>query len=237
MRDMIKTLALLYSLSCLFLLPEWASGKENDDTLFIRINPLFRNESLKFNTLYQSDTGDSLTISVFRFYISSIKIQCADKTIYQEKYSYHLINSADEKSLKISIPDIPAKNIAKITFNLGVDSLMSVSGALDGDLDPAKGMYWAWHSGYVNLKLEGESPRCQTRKNEFQFHIGGYQFPNNALRKIELAVNHKKNMLVLNADLSKFFSEVSLSATNNVMIPGTQAIKMADYSTKLFSIE
>ena len=60
----------------------------------------------------------------------------------------------------------------RIYFQIGIDSLTNVSGDLDGDLDPALGMYWAWNSGYINMKLEGKSSSCKSVKKEFQFHIG-----------------------------------------------------------------
>ena len=70
-------------------------------------------------------------------------------------------------SLALQIPsNIP---FSKLKFQLGIDSLTNVSGAMGGDLDPTKGMYWTWQSGYINMKIEGKSNSCKTRKNQFQF--------------------------------------------------------------------
>ena len=104
-----------------------------------------------------------------------------------------------------------------------------------GDLDPTKGMYWAWQSGYINMKMEGKSSSCKTRKNEFQFHIGGYMKPNYAMRKVELV--SKNQNLNITIDVAEFFSELKLSETNSIMIPGKKAMKLADYSIKMFKIE
>lgn len=73
-------------------------------------------------------------------------------------------------------------------FNPGIDSLENVSGAFGGDLDPTKGMYWAWHSGDINFKLEGHSAGCGSRDNAFQLRLGGYQAPHASLQTIHLAV-------------------------------------------------
>ena len=78
----------------------------------------------------------------------------------------------------------------KIKFNLGIDSLTNVSGVMGGDLDPTKGMYWTWQSGYINFKMEGSSAVCPTRNHEFQFHIGGYQDPFYAMQTLELEVKN-----------------------------------------------
>jgi hypothetical protein len=49
-------------------------------------------------------------------------------------------------------------DITGIRFLLGVDSARNVSGIQTGALDPARGMFWTWNSGYVMAKIEGSSP-------------------------------------------------------------------------------
>ena len=82
-----------------------------------------------------------------------------------------------EVALCLEIPE--DTEFDAIQFNLGIDSLTNVSGALGGDLDPTKGMYWTWQNGYVNFKLQGTSDLCNNPKNEFEFHLGGYLKPFN----------------------------------------------------------
>ena len=81
-----------------------------------------------------------------------------------------------------------------IAFNLGIDSITNVSGAQGGDLDPTKGMYWAWQSGFINIKLQGTSNSCPPPKNEFEFHLGGYQYPFNSLQTIILKTGNEKKL-------------------------------------------
>ena len=38
-------------------------------------------------------------------------------------------------------------------------------------------------------------------------------------------------------DLGKLFSEISLNETNTIMIPGKEAMNIADLTTKIFSVE
>lgn len=127
-------------------------------------------------------------------------------------------------------------SLKKIEFHIGVDSIASVSGALSGDLDPSKGMYWAWQSGYINLKIEGSSPSCNTRKNEFQFHVGGYQKPFYALQTISLKVNNSKEFTIV-VDVAKIFENIALRETNSVLIPGNKAIELAKKSATMFYLE
>jgi hypothetical protein len=86
-----------------------------------------------------------------------------------------------------------------------------------GDLDPIKGMYWAWQSGYINMKIEGKSSSCRTRKNEFQFHIGGYLSPYYAMRKVALTYDKKATEINIGIDLYNFFA--SDESINFLFIP------------------
>lgn len=180
-----------------------------------------------------------MSFQTIKFYISSFQIVFKEGEVYSEDNSYHLINSDEKESLNFNLPLKFEKEIANIRFNIGVDSLASVSGAMDGDLDATKGMYWAWQSGFINMKVEGISKSAKTRKNLFHLHIGGYLAPNYAMRSVELKVRKgqsKNNAININVDLAKLFNKIDLSKTNYVMIPGAEAMKIADFSTDMFSI-
>ena len=212
-------------------------AQSNADSLSLNFKVNFEKQSLQLNQQYISSNKDTLTLESFKCYIAAIRIQYDDKTVYSQKNSYHLLDLENLNSLQIPICKNTDKIISKITFNIGIDSLTNTSGALNGDLDPINGMYWAWQSGYINFKIEGKSPSCKTRKNEFHFHIGGYLPPFNTMRKIELIYDKKANQINIGMDLNNFFSNIHLAETNSVMIPGNQANDLADYGTKLFYIE
>jgi hypothetical protein len=209
------------------------------DSLVMQIQLKYGTSPLERNQKYMTKT-DTLEIETFKFYLSNIEIEFDDQSKIKPKSNYHLINWENPKSLLIPIAKSQNKIISKVTFNVGVDSTASVSGALSGDLDPVNGMYWAWQSGYINMKIEGKSNSCKTRKNQFQFHLGGYLKPNYALRKIEIPIQKNKipdgaiNIIV---DIRSLFSEISLKETNSIMIPGKAAMKIADLSAKIFSVE
>ncbi|WP_264521438.1 MbnP family protein [Flavobacterium sp. N1994] len=192
---------------------------------------------LALNQQYITTNNDTITLETFKCYISNIEIHYTDQSIYKQKDSYHLIDFENPSSLIFPITTNSDKTISKVIFTIGIDSLTNTSGALSGELDPSKGMYWAWQSGYINMKIEGKSSSCKTRKNAFQFHLGGYLKPYNAMRKIELVYNKKVEQLDVIIDLEKFFSTIKLSEINSVMIPGKQAMQMANYATNMFYIE
>lgn len=205
-----------------------------------------KNIELKFSSSFGADAislndianfvsrKDSIEISAIRFYCSNIQFLKAGKIVWEEKSSYHLIDIAIENSCKLNLSVPQNTNYDELKFNLGIDSLTNELGAMGGDLDPTKGMYWAWNSGYINFKLEGKSSKCKTRNNEFQFHIGGYSFPNNALQVIKLPISSPEKISV-NIDIAKFLLSINLAEENHIMSPSAKALVMAQNIAKSFS--
>lgn len=202
------------------------------------IQPTFKNENLVLDNLkYVTGKNDTVTISTFKFYISNVEVEFENGTSYKEPQSYHLIDSENEKSLQFQLKNAPDLKIKQLTFNIGLDSATNVSGNLEGDLDPLLGMYWAWNSGYINMKLEGKSSSCKSVKKEFQFHIGGYLQNQNALQSIVLDFPKNTTEIQLKVDISKWLDEVALKQTNSIMIPGAEAIAMSELYKNIFIIE
>ncbi len=212
-------------------------AQSKTDSLSLHFHLKFGNTPLVLNKEYVTAHKDTLTIETFRCYISNIKIRYSNGTSFTQPNSYHLLDATDLNSLRIPVTAKDDKVITGISFNIGIDSITNTSGAMAGDLDPLKGMYWAWQSGYINMKVEGKSPSCKTRKKEFQFHIGGYLNPNYALRTVELAAHAKSGQLDVVIDLNAFFLNIHLSETNSIMIPGKQAMMLADYSKAMFYLQ
>ena len=124
-------------------------------------------------------------------------------------------------------------------FNIGVDSLTNLAGVLTGDLDPVFAMYWAWNSGYINAKLEGVSNQCSTPQNRFEYHIGGYLAPFQSIQKVNLSVSAKEiyqNKLMINVDLSKWFTGIKLSTKPTINMPCTDAVMIANNYANMFTI-
>ena len=215
-------------------------SQSKTDSLTVNFHLEFNKLPLELNKEYVSENKDTLSIETFRCYISNIQIQYKDNSVFTQKDSYHLLDFDNPNSFQIPITKKSDKLISKITFYIGIDSLANNSGAMTGDLDPIKGMYWTWQSGYINMKIEGKSASCKTRKNEFQFHIGGYLQPYYAMRKVNFNINDNYNdneNVNIGIDLNNFFSNINLSQTNSIMIPGKVAMELANDSVKMFHIE
>jgi hypothetical protein len=213
-------------------------AQAKSDSLLVRVQFKFDKSELKLYSSYISAQKDTLVFDKIKFYLSDFRIVYKDNSESQNVNTYHLIDIEDAESHQFSIGSESEKEIIGLKFNVGVDSLACVSGAMAGDLDATKGMYWAWQSGYINFKIEGKSSSCSTRKNKFQFHIGGYLKPNDALRSVRVNFNgNGKNQVNLVVDLGSLFSGISLKETNTIVIPGKEAVLIADELPNLFSMQ
>ena len=228
-----------FSVVFIFLTFYCSTAQPPRDSLQLCFKIKWNENNLELQKKYRSQ-NDSIQLATFKFYVSAIAIEFTDKSTFIQKKSYHLINIENPRSLRIPVCTAANKIVKNVMFTIGIDSLTSVSGALSGDLDAANGMYWAWQSGFINFKIEGKSSSCKTLKNKFQFHIGGYLSPNYALRKVQLKPSDQlveNNTLMIQFDVAKLFNQIDLATTNSVMIPGNEALKIADKVSKLFYLE
>lgn len=165
-------------------------------------------------------------IEELKCYVSNFRLLKKGKVVFQEKNSFHLIDASDESSFAFILSSPETSDFDALAFDLGIDSTTNAGGAQGGDLDPTKGMYWTWQSGYINFKLEGTSALCPTRNHEFQFHLGGYQFPNSTLQKLHFSVEATAEIQVV-LDLKQFLEKLDLASQNQVMSPGADAVNLS----------
>ncbi len=207
----------------------------------INIKATFNGKPLNTTQPFVSPHGDTFYVDAFRFYISNISFIGYPSQILTNN---HLFDLDDSGSYSFAISVSPG-DYDLLKFTLGVDSIANTNGANSGDLDPSKGMYWAWNSGYIMAKLEGHSSACKTLHHAFEFHIGGYLPPYNTARPVTLNTPEKIQVskrdvpcITLTADIASWFTpDLDLSKINSIMIPGKDAAMMADRYSKMISIE
>ena len=198
--------------------------------------PAFGKSLLVLNDdYYLLNDSDRVQFNSLKFYISGIELLNGDLSVWKEENSFHLIDASNENSFSILL--IRPLNITfnKIKFNLGIDSITNSSGAMGGDLDPTKGMYWTWQNGYINFKMEGKSNRCKTRNNEFEFHLGGYQYPNNALQTILLSIPPTEKTKIY-LDIESLIRKIDLTHVNHIMSPCSEAVLISKIVADNFSV-
>ena len=186
-----KNIIKLYCIAALLAAMSFIADKHTaKNKLRIQFENYVEKDLLKLDSaVYTNAIGQSYSISKFKYYISNIHLRNDDNKEFISK-EYFLINEDEPASKQIVLNDIPDGNYSTISFTLGVDSLHNCSGIQSGALDPVKGMFWAWNTGYVFMKLEGKAPQSKSPGNIFEYHIGGYREPNNCIRNVELAIGN-----------------------------------------------
>lgn len=225
---------------------------EPDHHIEINFRPVvqFDNEEMHLDTVtYKNAFNESFNISAFKFYIHAIELMNTDSNkIYPAgDQGYYLVDFSDSNSTKIKLNVLPYK-YNRIAFTMGVDSVLNVSGAQDGVLDPAKGMFWEWNTGYIMAKLEGTSPASTAPAHTFKYHIGGFRQSESVIKKIILPfpMNNDVDMkakgktdLTISADVYDWFSnpnDIRISANAGVMMPGPLAQQIAENYSKMFTV-
>lgn len=221
----MKALVLLLSL--------FALGSPLRGQIQLAFLPSFQGMPLQLDHPYVTAQGDSVRIEALRFYISQVELREQGKTVWKESNSYHLIDLAHPESLHRKLACPGGLVFDQLCFAVGIDSSTNVSGAMGGDLDPTLGMYWAWQSGYINFKLEGQSPTCPSRKNRFQYHVGGYQGDFASLQQLQINCTPQE-MLPIDVAIDQLLARLDLSSQYQIMDPGTAAVELAGYFPQVF---
>ena len=125
-------------------------------------------------------SGEDFVVTKFNYFISNIKLLRADGSSYTvpQDSSYFLIKEDTKESQFVKLKNVPVGDYSGVEFMVGVDSLRSTSpvekrkGALDPGGSMDDGMYWAWNSGYIFMKLEGTSTKATSANSKFYYHIG-----------------------------------------------------------------
>jgi hypothetical protein len=176
------------------------------------------------------------SITKFQFYISNISLLNKGEFVWKDSGHSYLIDAAEKSGELISFNIPSGLYYDELLFSLGIDSLTNVSGAFGGDLDPSKGMYWTWQSGYVNCKLEGLSLFSSHAQKEFQFHLGGYAFPFASLKRISLMV-HPTPSIKIGIDLDKFMAQVHWAEKSHVMSPSKEGVYLSTQLAESFFVK
>jgi len=185
------------------------------------------------DTSFELKSKGDYKIDVLRFYISNIRFFNKDLLVYQEQNSFHLCDAAIPNSNRFLMRQSEKIVYDKLQFDIGIDSITNVSGALGGALDPTNGMYWTWQSGYINFKLEGRSTSCNTRNNEFQFHIGGYAAPFSSLQTLSFNTTNQRD-IVLVIDVNQLLNSMDISKLSHIMSPGKEAVDFSKIIARSF---
>lgn len=168
----------------------------------------------------------SLKIDIFRCYLSKFEFLYEDGSSRSFPENVFLVDLEDSSSWNLRF-NAPQSTLQSIRFTVGTDSVLNVSGVYYGALDPLKGMYWAWNTGYINLKIEGKY-----NEQVLEYHVGGYRSPFATDRTHEIKFNGGTQKIVLSPDA--FVQKALEAKLHSIMIPGKDAALLADQYYLLF---
>jgi hypothetical protein len=191
--------------------------------------------------VYLNQFGESFSVEQFKYYISAILV--ADQQGGQELLTSgtYLIDQADTASLTLRL-SCGLERIRSIAFTIGVDSTANTGGVMTGDLDPMRGMFWTWNSGYIYARLEGRSDSAKAPAHRFSWDVGGYKTVDNAARRVVLGIPDTQpddGLVIIQADLLKWFdgkTTIRLSESPTCHEPGALAMRIADNYSTMFSV-
>jgi len=191
---------------------------QNNSLLKVNFKALIYHLPLKLDSDYVLLNNDTISFETCRFYVSNIQLMHQNKMVFTDSILAHLVDMA-EPNTQVIVLNSP-KNIKynAIKFNIGIDSNLNVAEVLGGDLDPTKGMYWSWQSGYINFKIEGKSKKSPSRYKQFQYHLGGYLTPYNALQQVVFKIKHNNSLDICFA-IDEFLKPIDISQVYQIMSP------------------
>lgn len=188
----------------------------------------FTQDTLRLNIKvrgdYQDAIGHPITLKKWAFYLGDV---CGIDKLGSSKSLMNgprLIRLNTIKDTFIILP-IGKHSFKRLSIQLGVDSILQTRPNWEGDLDPIKGMYWEWRTGYIDLKIEGNSPASNERKNDVFFHLGGF-LKHESTQHLK-TLNFPKDNECIEVDLTSFFQAVDLSRQHKIMRPGKEAVKLS----------
>ena len=228
------------------IIPFLFNAQKNRRSLSIQINHSVNDKILVLDdSTYLNSFGQEYTISKFNYYIGKIKLHKESGEII-EFNDYHLITEEKPSSKSFDLKNVQPGKYKLIEFILGVDSIDNCSGAQSDDLDPIYGMFWTWNTGYIFLKLEGNSIESTAVGNTLEYHIGGYKTPTNSIRTIQIIFeeplvivgNNKDAKIELNVSIDKLLHHTNTIdfSVNPILNTPLQASLIADNYQYIFEL-
>lgn len=178
-------------------------------------------------------TGEKLTFTTFKFFISNIQLKDAEGNWWVQPESYHLVDATSTSRSTFTIDNVPAKQYVEMKYTVGVDSTRNVSGAQTGALATTTGMFWSWNTGYIMIKAEGSE---ETHGN-FSYHLGGFSGENSIVTEkitdfdgtpISIANNNKTTINMVANPARLWHTVDGVEERSTVHMPGANAKILAD---------
>lgn len=205
--------------SALILLFTASSCNKDKETVSISLKPIFGQEELKLDKFYTKDSGDSLSFSKLKFFLSEIALIDKDgkKTMLKDIVLFSLVQG-EPINLTTTSDKLKPGSYTKVSFNFGVTDEQNntdpASVACPHPLCADNDMWWGETLKFTHIKLEGFSSLSSS--GSFLYHVGkSSNFKSYTFEK-EITVSEGKSaQLNIQFDLKTLLSNFDM-ATENV---------------------
>lgn len=198
-------------------------------------------KKLERNTMFPLNDKSNIIIRQWKYYVSNFEFMTENGASVMVPGIF-LIDAFGNDSIQLALPK---GKYSGLKYAVGIDSSIHLSGANDGALDPLNGMYWAWNTGYIHFKLEGEKQHSDSNNQRFQYHIGGFSGTNKTMQIIEIPFYKKikfddENIAlpIVEVDVVRFLNSDAVKTTNPlIMKEGKDAVGISKIFSMLYFIK
>lgn len=200
----------------------------------LRVEPVWEGRRIVLETPWPAAEGDTVRIDALKFYLGRFCWLQKGRVVYTDS-SYHLIDLEADPDPVLTFRTPKNLHFDQLRFQLGIDSATNVGGVMGGDLDPTRGMYWTWQSGYINIKIEGAIGRSAARGDAFEWHLGGYRAPHATAQTLTLYCRTGAGAR-LTLDLAPLFRQADWQKEHHLMLPGAVAARFSAVLARSFHV-
>lgn len=221
---------LLLSCAVLFHVTIQAKVLRRDSSVLL-IEVVNGSKTLELHDTLDVDRG-KFVITAFKFYVGGVSVSHAKNAKYIKVSAVQLIDLSKSNSLEIPLQLRSHIKVDSFVMMIGIDSITHRT-AYSNDLDPVNSMYWAWQSGFIQLKIEGQWILNNNLINAVEWHLGGYRWPNSTARRVLFSMhNHSLSEGRILVDIQPLLNQGLNKYPFKIMSPGESASQLMDIFAK-----
>ncbi|MDX2190454.1 MAG: MbnP family protein [Bacteroidota bacterium] len=215
-----------------------------------KFKPVKGDSSINFYSTFRTGAGVRFNLSMYRYYLSNIKLVKNDGSEYSIADKYLLVTPNIEE---YSLGEVPAGDYKGIKFSVGIDSATNHK---DPTFYPntsplsiqSPAIHWSWNSGYIFMMIEGTCDTTSTGNDvltygrfskDMFFHIGLDKHYRQVSLNKSFNISSSPQTITIMADIDKFWTNVDLKTENQThSFSNTElAKKVADNFPNMFTVQ
>lgn len=235
--------AMLIQSSCKYDEPD--TPELPDASVIVSLSHKFGNNDLELSGRYfVTANNDSIQPETLIYHINNFAFITEKDQEVTPSVLYYMVNTSNSLTPSFNMGRLKDLTIKRVRFTIGVaDSATNADGLLN-DLFPDP-MYVSSDAGYINLKLEANSPNIPVT-NKLIYHLGGYKggYLIHHTFEIDLGTYELRseighNHLNLTMDLAELFKDpniIDVGQYDSILIPNDKARTLAENFATMFKV-